>query len=130
MARPVLCLCSDSISRPKKRLGQPPLPVQVKIGDSVLMIGGTSGGDHAAPATAHLYLLVDDVDASYKQALDAGATAVPGQVLGGLAAYPWRSTETVLNQNIMSYDGCLLQACITPPSQTFIVHQYSAGSSC
>ena len=52
----------------------------MKIGDSVVMIGGTTGGDHAAPAPAHLYLLVDDVDASYQQALDAGANAVPGQV--------------------------------------------------
>lgn len=46
---------------------------EVRIGDSMIMIGGGSG---ATPMTAMLLLYVDDVDAVYKRALEAGATSV------------------------------------------------------
>jgi PhnB protein len=46
--------------------------VEVRIGDSMLMIGGGTGG--AMPAA--LYVYVEDVDAVYQRALAAGATTL------------------------------------------------------
>jgi PhnB protein len=46
--------------------------VEVKIGDSMVMIGG--GGGESVPSMVFLY--VEDVDAVYRDALDAGATSL------------------------------------------------------
>jgi PhnB protein len=49
--------------------------VEVQIGDSMLMIGsGGSWSGHAMPFA--LYLYVDDVDATYQRALQAGAASI------------------------------------------------------
>jgi PhnB protein len=48
------------------------LHAEVKIGDSMVMIGGP--GEEAMPAAIYLY--IDDVDAAYKRALAAGATSL------------------------------------------------------
>src|SRR5438876_9960153 len=45
--------------------------VEVKIGDSMVMIGDV--GDQT-PATGQLFMYVEDADASYKRAIQAGAT--------------------------------------------------------
>ncbi len=45
---------------------------EVIIGDSVIMLGGTSDKVGVFPGVIHLYL--DDVDAYYRRALEAGAT--------------------------------------------------------
>jgi len=47
---------------------------EVRIGDSVVMLGDASKEHPAMPATLHLY--VPDADASYRRALAAGATSV------------------------------------------------------
>jgi PhnB protein len=47
---------------------------EVRLGDSVVMMG--AGGKEFGPMPAALYFYVQDVDASYKRALDAGATSV------------------------------------------------------
>jgi PhnB protein len=47
---------------------------EIKIGDSVVMLGEPSGEFTAMPAS--LYLLADDVDATYARALVAGATSL------------------------------------------------------
>jgi PhnB protein len=47
---------------------------EVKIGDSVVMMGETSNESEAIPAL--LYLYVEDVDAAYKRAIEAGATSL------------------------------------------------------
>ena len=47
---------------------------EMRVGDSVIMLGDSSGGGQAWPAMLHIY--VADCDASYKRALDAGATSV------------------------------------------------------
>lgn len=47
---------------------------EVKIGDSIVMMGEPMGEFKAIPAA--LYLYVEDVDAVYKRALEAGATSV------------------------------------------------------
>jgi len=46
---------------------------EVRIGDSMVMIGG---GPDTKPAAGMLYLSVEDVDAAYKRALTSGATSV------------------------------------------------------
>jgi PhnB protein len=49
--------------------------VEIQIGDSMLMIGsGGSWSGHAQPAA--LYLYIEDVDAAYQRALQAGATTM------------------------------------------------------
>jgi PhnB protein len=46
---------------------------EIKIGDSLVMLG--QAGGPWKPRTAALYLWVDDVDATYTRALKAGATS-------------------------------------------------------
>ena len=48
--------------------------VEVRIGDTVVMIGDAGAEWPAVPA--HLHVYVDDVDAIYQRALEAGGTAV------------------------------------------------------
>ena len=47
---------------------------EVKIGDSRVMLGEASGEAAAMPAMIHLY--VEDMDAVYQKALQAGATSL------------------------------------------------------
>lgn len=47
-------------------------PSQIKIGDSIVMVSG-SGARKPMPAFLHLY--VDDADATYQHALEAGAVS-------------------------------------------------------
>jgi len=47
---------------------------EMRIGDSVIMLGEAREPGKAMPAMLHLY--VEDVDAAYARALAAGATAV------------------------------------------------------
>ena len=47
---------------------------EVRIGDSVVMMGEASGDWKPMPGSIYLY--VNDTDATYKRALDAGATSL------------------------------------------------------
>ncbi len=47
---------------------------EVRIGDSVVMMGDARGEFRPMPASLHLY--VNDTDATYKRALQAGATSL------------------------------------------------------
>ncbi len=47
---------------------------EVHIGDSIVMMGDAGGQWSPMPAMLHLY--VPDVDATYRAALDAGATSI------------------------------------------------------
>ena len=49
------------------------LPSEIRIGDSLVMI---SDAGIRSPITAFLYVYVNDTDAAYKRALDAGARAL------------------------------------------------------
>jgi uncharacterized glyoxalase superfamily protein PhnB len=49
------------------------LPSEVRIGDSVIMI---SDAGIRGPMTAFLYVYVNDTDATYQRALDAGARSL------------------------------------------------------
>jgi len=53
-------------------LGNGHVHAEIKIGDSMIMIGQTE------PAPASIYLYVHDVDAVYKRAVEAGAKSVEG----------------------------------------------------
>ena len=62
---------------------------EVRIGDSIIMIGEAHGDFGAMPSAVHLY--VEDSDAMYQRALQAGATSVEeprdqfwGDRLGGV----------------------------------------------
>ena len=58
------------MSRPDGRVGH----AEVKIGDSMVMMGEAQGDWKPMPAT--LYLYVEDTDAVYRQALAAGAASI------------------------------------------------------
>lgn len=47
---------------------------EVRVGDSVVMLGQASS--RSKPTTAAIYLYVQDTDAAYKRALQSGATSV------------------------------------------------------
>lgn len=53
--------------------------LEVRLGDSMVMVGGP-----AEPQPASLFLYVEDVDAVYRSALEAGATPLmePGEHFG------------------------------------------------
>ena len=48
-------------------------PAEIRIGDSVIMISGTGVRSRT---TACLYVYVSDTDATYRHALDAGASSI------------------------------------------------------
>jgi PhnB protein len=48
-------------------------PTEVRIGDSVIMISGTTDRD---PFSAFLYIYVADADLTYVRAMDAGAVSL------------------------------------------------------
>jgi uncharacterized glyoxalase superfamily protein PhnB len=54
---------------------------EVRIGDSVVMIADAAEGWPPMPAHVHVYM--PDVDATYKRALEAGATSVQEPVKKG-----------------------------------------------
>jgi len=60
----------ERFTAPGNRVGH----AEVRIGDSVVMLGDAHG-EHKA-MQAMLYVYVDDVDASYQRALAAGGTSV------------------------------------------------------
>ena len=51
---------------------------EVRIGDSIVMIGGGAGDSvwRGEPSPATLYLYVEDVDTVYRQTLQVGATSI------------------------------------------------------
>jgi PhnB protein len=61
---------TERMAAPGDRIGH----AEVRIGDSVVMLGDAHG-EHK-PLQAMLYVYVDDADATYRRALAAGATSV------------------------------------------------------
>ncbi len=54
---------------------------EVRIGDTVVMLGDS--GEGWPPQSAHVHVYVSDVDAIYKRAIAAGATSVQEPVKKG-----------------------------------------------
>ena len=50
-------------------------PAEVRIGDSLVLVSGTAGGERTASPAFH-YVYVDDADRAHRRAVDAGATSV------------------------------------------------------
>jgi PhnB protein len=48
---------------------------EVKLGDSVIMLSEARGGEYK-PMPTGIYLYVEDCDATYRRALEAGATSI------------------------------------------------------
>jgi len=57
----------------RARGAQGGLHVEVRLGDSMVMIGGLQDGE---PRPAAIFLYVDGVDGVYRRALEAGATPI------------------------------------------------------
>jgi PhnB protein len=51
----------------------PDRPAELRIGDSLLMVGSTIGRE---PMSAFLYVYVEDADAVFRRALDHGAVSI------------------------------------------------------
>lgn len=70
---------TERIARPDGGI----MHAEARIGDSAIMISESSG--EMGPMPASLYLYVEDGDASFKQAVQAGATALmePGDMFWG-----------------------------------------------
>lgn len=69
---------------------------EVRIGDSLVMLGGANPQWRAVPAALHIYVL--DTDATYRRALDAGATSVSeptSQPYGDRSAYVTDASGTM-----------------------------------
>lgn len=59
------------LPRPDGKIGH----AEMKIGNSVVMIGEAGGGKDCVAAPSNLYVYVEDADATFKRALAAGGTA-------------------------------------------------------
>ena len=57
----------------RARGGRGGLHVEVRVGDSMVMIGDLQGGE---PQPAAIFLYMDNVDEVYRRALEAGATSI------------------------------------------------------
>jgi uncharacterized glyoxalase superfamily protein PhnB len=74
---------------------------EVKIGDSVLMIGGGSAAEHGnLPGAFHVF--VDDCDAAYRRALEAGAATLMG-AMGEPADRPYGERSAFVEDAFGNY---------------------------
>ena len=74
---------------------------EVKTGDSVLMIGGGSAAEHGnLPGAFHVF--VDDCDAAYRRALEAGATTLMG-AMGEPADRPYGERSAFVEDAFGNY---------------------------
>jgi uncharacterized glyoxalase superfamily protein PhnB len=74
---------------------------EVKTGDSVLMIGGGSAAEHGnLPGAFHVF--VDDCDAAYRRALEAGGTTLMG-AMGEPADRPYGERSAFIEDAFGNY---------------------------
>jgi uncharacterized glyoxalase superfamily protein PhnB len=74
---------------------------EVKTGDSMLMIGGGSAAEHGnLPGAFHVF--VDDCDAAYRRALEAGATTLMG-AMGEPADRPYGERSAFVEDAFGNY---------------------------
>jgi PhnB protein len=74
---------------------------EVKTGDSVLMIGGGSAAEHGnLPGAFHVF--VDDCDAAYRRALEAGAVTLMG-TMGEPADRPYGERSAYIEDAFGNY---------------------------
>ena len=66
---------AEVVEEPFRRPDGKVVHAEVKIGDSIVMLGEAMGGEHRA-IPAMLYVYVPDADATHERAVRAGATSV------------------------------------------------------
>ncbi len=87
---------------------------EVRIGDTVIMIaGGTAARRGNLPSALHVY--VDDCDAAYRRALDAGAVTLMG-TLGEPADRPYGERSAFVQDAFGNY--WYIATRLTPPPAT------------
>ncbi len=61
---------SEQLMQPDGRIGH----TELRVGDSLIMLSEVAAGQNATPIVLHLY--VEDVDAAFARAVEAGGTVV------------------------------------------------------
>jgi PhnB protein len=88
---------------------------EVRIGDSALMIGGGTAADHGNLSAA-LHVYVDDCDAAYRRALDAGAVTLMGS-LGEPADRPYGERSAFVEDAFGNYWYIATRLASTPAAE-------------
>jgi PhnB protein len=88
---------------------------EVRIGDSVIMIAGGAAAEHGnLPSALHVY--VDDCDAAYRRALEAGAVTLAG-AMGEPADRPYGERSAFVQDACGNYWYIATQLASTPPAE-------------
>ena len=103
---------------------------EVRIGDSVIMIaGGAAARRGNLPSALHVY--VDDCDAAYQRALDAGAVTLMG-ALGEPADRPYGERSAFVQDAFGNYWYIATRLASAPPPQegrgSVLAHVHPAGA--
>lgn len=102
---------------------------EVRIGDSVIMIGGgTAARRGNLPSALHVY--VDDCDAAYRRALDAGAVTLLG-ALGEPADRPYGERAAFVEDAFGNYWYIATRLASAPPTEgrgSVLAHVHPAGA--
>jgi PhnB protein len=103
---------------------------EVRIGDSVIMIGGgTAARRGNLPSALHVY--VDDCDAAYRRALDAGAVTLMG-ALGEPADRPYGERSAFVQDAFGNYWYIATRLASAPPPGegrgSVLAHVHPAGA--
>jgi len=88
---------------------------EVRVGDSIIMIGGGAAASRGnLPSALHVY--VDDCDAAYQRALDAGAVTLMG-ALGEPADRPYRERSAFVEDAFGNYWYIATRLASTPAAE-------------
>jgi PhnB protein len=88
---------------------------EVRIGESMLMIGGGAAAEHGnLPSALHVY--VDDCDAAYRRAVEAGAVTLMGAV-GEPADRPYGERSAFVQDVFGNYWYIATRLGSTPPAE-------------
>ena len=102
---------------------------EVRIGDTVLMIGGGTAASHGnLPSALHVY--VDDCDAAYRRALDAGATTLMG-AMGAPADRPYGERSAYVQDAFGNYWYIATRLASNPAPEgvgSLLAHVHPAGA--
>ena len=103
---------------------------EVRIGDTVVMIaGGAAARRGNLPSALHVY--VDDCDAAYRRALDAGAVTLMG-ALGEPADRPYGERSAFVQDAFGNYWYIATRLASAPPSAegrgSVLAHVHPAGA--
>src|SRR4029077_17512327 len=96
------------------------IPCEIRIGDSLVMVSEVGPRD-AMPS--FLYLYVDDIDATYQQALKAGAESLeepqdmPYGHRRGMVKDPGANIWEIATHNEDAFQGFIRQRSAAKPSQ-------------